>query len=160
MKNLIVRITVIIVFGLLIPKTLFSGGYGELYRIKSTDIAEEVLKNTTGILTINSGADKKGLELRIYSKSKSDFSYKGILKAKNTLPISDWGSLPREDDDTLMKLVTNYKYPIINELYPFINIVYDPIKNLSAWVNLKEVEKDFYVSIVKFDSIEAQIHFL
>ncbi len=154
------RIIIIVAIGLLNPLSSFAdtlSGYWERYHVKSTNICKEVLRNTIGILTINSGV-KKGSELKIYSKSKEDFIYERILKVRKTIPVSNFGYYDSDyvsyPVDTTRIDIENYRYPIINDShYPFMNIMYDPIKKLKAWVNLEEVQKDFYIDIIKLDSI-------
>lgn len=147
---------VIIVGGinLLFSLSLFADAPYEKYHVAYKDISKDVLKNTVGILTINSGI-KKGTELKAYTRIEKQFSYNKTLKVKKTIPISNFGYHPPVDE----LCISNYRYPIVAKFEQYLCIVYDPIKNLKTWVNMKEVEENFYTSTVMVDSIKIPSSF-
>lgn len=48
-----------------------------------------------------------------------------------------------------------YRYPIVAKFEQYLCIVYDPIQNLKTWVNIKELEENFYTSILMLDNIKT-----
>lgn len=143
---------IIIVSGisLLFSLSLFADAPYEKYHVAYEDISKDVLKNTIGILTINSGI-KKGTELKTYSRNENHFTYRTSLLVKETIPISNFGYHPPIDELN----IENYRYPIVAKFDQYLCIVYDPIKNLTTWVNIKEIEENFSTSIVMVDSIKT-----
>ncbi|MEO0097430.1 MAG: hypothetical protein ABIK78_04975 [candidate division WOR-3 bacterium] len=133
---------------------LFADAPYEKYHIEYKDISKDVLKNTIGILTINSGI-KKGTKLKGYFKKGKKFIYEKTLKVKKTIPISNFGFHPPIDE----LYIENYRYPIVDKFEQFLCIVYDPIRNLKIWVNIKEIEKNFYTDILMVDSIPIPNNF-
>lgn len=136
------------VVGLLCCPPLFADAPYEKYHVAFKDISKDILKNTIGILTINSGI-KKGVQLKTYLRSGNKFTFNKILKVKETIPISNFGYQPGIDE----LYIENYRYPIVNKFEHYLCIVYDPKKNLKAWVNIEEVEVNFYITPILLDSI-------
>lgn len=145
---------VIISIIILYCSPLYADAPYEQYHVAYEDISKDVLKNTMGILTINSGI-KKGAELKTYLKSGKKFTFNRILKVKETIPISNFGYHPPIEELD----IENYRYPIVDKSDRYLQIVYDPKKNLKAWVNIKEVEENFYSTIVMLDNIKIPSNF-
>ena len=146
----ILKICKILIIIILHCTLLYADAPYEQYHVAYNDISKDVLKNTIGILTINSGV-KKGMELKTYSKSEKKFIFDKILRVKETTPISNFGYHPPIDELHF----ENYRYPIVGKSGQYLQIVYDPKKNLKAWINIKEVKEKFFTSIVMLDSIKT-----
>ena len=65
----------------------------EKYHVPYKDISREVLQNTIGVLTINTGA-KKGTTLRIYLRLADRFVPDSLLDISKTIPVSNFGYHP------------------------------------------------------------------
>jgi len=57
------------------------------------------------------------------------------------------------------KEIENYRYPIIETIAPHARIVYDPVKNLSAWIDLSETEKDFSTTVTLLNELNESQSF-
>jgi hypothetical protein len=144
------KIIILIVVNLLYSLSLFADAPYEKYHVAYNDISKDVLKSTIGILNINSIV-KKVMKLKTYSRDGKRFIYNKTLKVKKTTPISNYGSHPPVDKWR----ISNYRYPILAKIEQYLCIVYDPIKNLKTWVNIKEIEENFYTSIMMSDSMKT-----
>jgi hypothetical protein len=140
---------IVSIASVILISSLFSEIPYEFYRVKYNEISRDVLKNTIGILTINSGT-LGGTELRGYSRAGNRFSYDTTIKVEETIPISNFDYQPRLRE---MSGVGNYRYPIVGAFEKFMCITYDPKKNLRTWISLKETEEKFEVNIVMLDSM-------
>lgn len=127
----------------------------EKYYVTYSPELRRILQETIGILTINSGV-KKGKEIKTYFREGENFNTNKVLNAKETNPLSNYGFHPPVNDS----LISNYRYPLIASDEDFLCIVYDVKNGLKTWVNKKELEKDFYVSIVMIDSLPIPNRFL
>jgi len=154
MENRINKIVILGVVSLLYSSFLFADAPYEKYHVAYENISKDVLKNTIGILTINSGV-KKGTELKTYSRIGKQFIYNTTLRIKETIPVSNFGYHPPIEELN----IENYRYPIVAKFGEYLCIVYDPIKNSKTWINIEELEKNFYTSIVMLDNIETPSSF-
>ncbi len=116
---------------------LFGDAPVERYHVTYSPGLRHTLKETTGILTINSGV-KGGREIETYYKNDKDFKLSETLNViKETTPISNFGWQPILSDS----LVTNYRYTVTAEDGDYLEIVYDAKNGSKTWVNTKELEK-------------------
>lgn len=128
----------------------FADAPSEGYHVAYKDISKEVLRNTIGILTINSRAGKEAT-LQTYAREAGQYVPAALLEAADTTPISSFGYHPPVDSGT----IENYRYPIIEATDSYVRIVYDPVKNLSGWINLIETGKRFSTSVTMLHDLEA-----
>lgn len=128
----------------------FADAPSEGYHVAYKDISKEVLRNTIGILTINSRAGKEAT-LQTYAQKAGQYVPAALLKAADTIPISSFGYHPTIDSEA----IGNYRYPIIERTDMYVRIVYDPVKNLSAWINLAEAEKHFSTYVTMLHDLET-----
>ena len=134
---------------------LFGDAPFEKYHVTYSPELKQTLKETIGILTINSGV-KGGRKIETYSKNDKDFKLSGTLDViKETTPVSNFGWQPIFPDS----LVTNYRYPVTAENGNYLEIVYDAKKGSKTCVNTKEIEKNFYHTIIMIDSIPTPLDF-
>ncbi len=147
-KRKTIRIMLISAIILIHFQPLLADAPYEKYHLFYQEISKDVLRKTIGILTISSGL-KKGTELKTYSKSGNKFIFDKIIKATETIPISNFGYQPWFEQP----YIENYRYPIIARSDPFLCIVYDPKKNFKTWVNLTEGGKDFNTRVAFLDSL-------
>ncbi|MGE5693484.1 MAG: hypothetical protein ACM3YF_06875 [Candidatus Zixiibacteriota bacterium] len=113
-----------------------------------------VLKKTVGIFTINSHPEtvKKGTKLRIYVREGKEFIYSKTLKVfEETIPISSCGYQSWAE----RRIIQYFRYPITDRSGKFLQICYDQVQQLEAWVDLEEVGLEFETSIIKLDSIQT-----
>jgi hypothetical protein len=73
------------------------------------------------------------------------------MKVAETTPLSSFGY----HGDATIKLEDSYRYPIIETVGSHARIVYDPVKNLSAWINLEETERDFHTKVTLINDLNA-----
>ena len=146
--TMIRKIILMILVCLLGSGLLFADAPYEEYHVAYKDISKDVLKNTIGILTINSGV-KEGTNLKTYLISGNKFTFNKILKVKETIPVSNFGyhSGIEELD------IDNYRYPVVSQSDNYLCIVYDPKKNSQAWIDTEEAKQDFYFDLVMIDSM-------
>jgi hypothetical protein len=142
------KIILMIVVCLAGSNLLFADAPYERYHVAYKDISKDVLKNTIGILTLISDI-QKGADLKVYLRSGNKFAFDKILKVKETLPISNFGYEPGLEDLNIQ----NYRYPVVSKSDHYLCIVYDPKKNLQAWVDTEAAKEDFYLDLVLIDSI-------
>jgi len=142
----------ILTSGFLFILPTFADAPSEKYHVAYRDISTEVLQNTIGILTINPGA-KKGTSLRIYLRQADRFVPDSLLKVLETTPISNFGYHNPEGTSK----IENYRYPIIEMIGRHARIVYDPVKNLSAWIDLDEMEKDFFTTVTLLNALNESL---
>jgi hypothetical protein len=126
----------------------------ERYHVSYKDISEDILKETIGILTINSGV-KKGKKVRTYLRTEDKFTFDKVLKIEETTPVSNYGYQPPIDELG----IENYRFPVVAKVDQYLCIVYEPKKNLRGWINLGEMEQDFYTDLVILDSIPVPSEF-
>jgi len=145
----------ILFFQLFFSILLFGDAPVEKYHVTYSSELKQILKETIGILTINSGV-KGGRKIETYSKNDKDFKLSETLDViKETTPVSNFGWQPILSDS----LVTNYRYPVTAENGDYLEIVYDAKKGSKTWVNTKELEKNFYLTIIMIDSISTPLNF-
>jgi len=141
----------------------------EKYHVTYGKELRTALQGTIGVLTIGNGVGKPGTQLQTYYRTSvhrrdqagepegqaDQFEPQrklGLLAA--TIPVSNYGyhppmgGLPIDD-------VYSYRYPIVERCSSFLNIVYDPVENWRAWVDLRDVEQDFFTQAVMLDSLAA-----
>lgn len=145
-----------VVISLLCSQPLFADGPYETYHVAIDDISKDVLKNSIGILTINAGI-KKGMELKTFVRDEEQFTYVKNLKVRGeTTPISNFGLRPPIDTS----YISNYRYPIVGKVNHYLCIVYDPKRNIKAWVNKNAIEENFSgVSVIIIDSLKTPSSF-
>jgi len=125
----------------------------EKYHVAYKKISREVLRNTVGILTISSGA-QKGTTLRTYLWVADQFIPAAEIKVIETTPISSFGDHAASDSTSIAK----YRYPIIETIDPYARIVYDPVNDRSAWINLDETKKLFSsVTVTRLNELSASL---
>lgn len=56
-------------------------------------------------------------------------------------------------------IIESFRYPVTARFDNFLRIVYEPSKNLEAWVNFEEVRGKFQVLVVVLDSIKTPSSF-
>lgn len=145
------RLHMILIFAIsILSFPVFADAPTEKYHVTYTSIAKDVLKNTIGILTINSGT-RGGTALRVYTRMADRFVADSSMKVEETTPLSSFGY----HGDASIKLIENYRYPIIETIGSHARIVYDPVKSLSAWINLEETEHDFYTKVTLLSDLDA-----
>ncbi len=134
---------------------LFGDAPFEKYHVTYSPELRHTLKETIGILIINSGV-KRGRELQTYSKNDKDFKLSETLDViKETIPISNFGYQPIVLDSS----VQNYKYPLTAGNGDYLEFVYDTKKGSKTWINTKELEKNFCLTIIMIDSIPIPSRF-
>jgi len=146
---------ILICIALLYSATLFGEGPIERYHVLYEEISKDVLKNTIGILTLNSGV-KGGKDLRTYLKVGEQFIYSKTLEVRGeTTPISNFGWRSPID-----KFIYNYRYPIVAKFGQYLCIVYEPTKNLKTWISIEEIKEQYFPYIVMLDSIKTPSRFV
>lgn len=143
---------------LLIPlNLLFADGPWEKFHIPLADISKEVLRDAIGILTIHQGVKKGGTEFKVIKLLNSSFIYTDTLLVKETYPISNFGYQRREgvksSPGSLFEVISNYRYPIVERRDGHLMVVTDPIKNTRVWLSEKDLQQDYYLSVVLFDDV-------
>ncbi len=147
--NINISMIILLFLSAFFPPIASGIGAREHYHIKHTQISSEVLKDTIGIITIVSRT-KEPVYLRTYNYSGENFTEsRKIHIFKNTVPLSHFGH-PRRDKSLF---VENYRYPVVETNKDYLYIVTNPIKNTRAWVNIKNIKSDYYVSLMMFDDI-------
>jgi len=130
---------------------LFAEAPSEKYHVAYPSISKEVLQNAIGILTINPG-EKMGDTLRTYLRQAHTFVPFTHLDVLKTTPVSCFGyHNPKE--------IENYRYPIIEMIGQYARIVYDPVKNLSGWIDLNETKKDFSTTITLLNELNESLRY-
>jgi len=151
------KILVMLTLGLWFAGPLFADAPYEKYHVTPESISKVVLRDTIGILTIVSGADKTSTELNTYSRTIKSFTYSKKLKISETTPVSNFGY--QDPQNPPSSSIDTYRYPIVAKSGQYLCIVYDPIKNKRAWINIKETEANFHSSIVMLENIETPSSF-
>ncbi|MFQ5906349.1 MAG: hypothetical protein ACE5JA_07230 [bacterium] len=137
--------------GLLYSLPLFADAPYEKYHVTYEEVSKDALKGIIGVLTISSRS-KGNKELRTYSKADKEFTYEKNLQIRTeTTPVSNFGYHPSIDKWH----IESYRYPIVALSGEYLRIVYEPRKNLRAWICVKEVGEKFRASIVRLDSVET-----
>lgn len=132
------KMQVVMVFATGISLPAFADAPGEAYHVAYKDSAKKVWQNTIGILTINSRAGKQAT-LQTYAREAEQFAPAALLRAADTIRISSFGYHPPIDSGA----IENYRYPIIERSDSYVRIVYNSVKNFSAWINLAEARDIF-----------------
>lgn len=140
---------IILATGLLCLPT-FADAPGEAFHVAYQDISREVLRRTIGILTINSRARQEST-LQTYSGEAGQLVPAALLQIAQTTPISNFGYHPPHDSGSF----ENYRYPIVEKAGSHVKFVYNPVKNLSAWIDLAETEKHFSTSVTMLHDLNA-----
>jgi len=152
LKRVQLPLCIIALFEMAVMPALADAPY-EQYHVIYDDIANGVLENTIGILTISSGV-KKGEGFQTYLQNDGKFTPHLMLQVKReTRPISHFGYAQSADPS-----VSNYRFPVIKRQEHFVCLIYDPVKNLQAWINLQELTGNFYYTLVMFDSLAAKLN--
>lgn len=130
---------------------LFSAAPVERYHVEPKELDKDILKNTIGILTLNSGI-KRGLEFNSYRFENNSYDINKIISVSETIPISNFGYFSLVD--TIL-FVQNYRYPILTVNTNYYEIVYDVKNDKRTWVNINNVENSFHTSLFYYDKIET-----
>ena len=123
----------------------------EKFYVSYSEIDEAVLKKTIGVLTIvipNTRPDEyekkcfvkhnvspfKGLKK--YKKESGSFIFNGTLNYQELKPVSGWE----------WGFTEIMRFPVYEKHKNYLLIVYDPIKSLTAWINLETIpdKSSFY----------------
>jgi len=128
--------------------SIFSAVPFEKFYVDRSNIPEDFLKLTTGVITLSSGVNKESPLIDIYA---DDFiEYEGVDLQVNSQPISNYGYHP-----PIHPGISGYRYLIIAENEKYLKIVYDFVSSKSGWVPKDQIEERFYSSIKNFKDLET-----
>ncbi len=99
-------------------------GYGDYFLYDVDKISQNVLVDTIGFLTIGQKDLQK--EIGVYEQIGSTFILKNTFQIKKTYPVSKGG------------YGGYHKYLVTSMKGEYIKIIYDPYRNLSCWIRLKQ----------------------
>jgi len=104
----------------------------ETFNVKYREIAPSVLRDTTGVVTINAdfswenGYSVKDVELKAYDKVVGSFvASEAISLQKQTLALSSFG----------YSGIGSYRFPMTEEEGDYCRIVIDPKSDRRIWIN-------------------------
>jgi len=125
----------------------------ETFNVKYREIAPSVLRDTTGIVTVNAdfswenGYSVKDVELRIYDKIADKFVASGVISLqKQTVALSSFG----------YSGIGSYRFPMTEEEGDYCRIVIDPKSDRRVWINNQMQAKGLENGVEKmhFDALK------
>jgi len=141
----------------------------EKYHVTYGKELRTALQGTMGVLTISNGVGKLGTRLQTYYRTsvhRRDQArgpegqvdrfepYRKLNVLAATIPVSNYGYHP-PIGGVVADDVCGYRYPIVERCSSYLNIVYDPVENWRAWVDLRDLKQDFFTQVVMLDSLAA-----
>ena len=147
MKIAIPVVAVVVLLLVACPQVKADAPY-ELYSVPKSSISIVVLRDSIGVLTLSSDV-KGGKDIPTYKVSGSSFTSDAILKALETVPVSNFDYHPPDDP----KLIGSYRYPILKKTGTYLLIVVDPVKATRVWVNVAELGNAFILRQTYFNDL-------
>jgi hypothetical protein len=123
----------------------------ELYHVNRSSISVSVLRDSIGILTINSG-NRKGRFLHTYKLMAGKFAPDKGIAALKTTPVSNFGYHPSANSEE----VASYRYPIVRKEADFIEIAIDPVSPTLVWINSRDLDREFITEADYFDDFRPK----
>ena len=155
-KSLTMALAILISLFITIPFAYADAPF-ENYHVKYKDISKAILKNTVGVLTISNWEDKEGTVFKMYTKDGNKYSFESeIYVILETKPVSHFGyaNPAKLNGGKQDNLITSYRYPILAVDGDYIQIAYNSIKDLRAWLYKKDLEESFECLTVVFNGIK------
>jgi hypothetical protein len=147
------RLTMVLLL-IIFAEVLFADGPYEKWHVEYGEDLRIVLNDIKGILTINSGANKKGSKFVVYSKIDSSYEYEDTLNVMSeTVPVSNFGWHP----PVRQNQICNYRFPILDVDDKYVHIIYDAKQHLKAWLRLDDIESCFVTTMVMFDEMKEPL---
>jgi hypothetical protein len=119
----------------------------ERYSMEFSDSLKVILKQTRGILTVNSresGCDT----LTLFEKNGGNFKkIKKIDVLNESVPISNFGY----EQPIRENYVTAYRFAVISKNDRYVQVIYNIRKNLSGWLSFEELNKKYSIMLIMFN---------
>ncbi len=119
----------------------------ERYYMEFSDSLKVILKQTKGILTVNSresGCDT----FTLFEENGGNFKkIKKIDVLNESVPISNFGY----EQPIQKNYVTAYRFAVISKNDRYVQVIYNIRKNLSAWLSFEELNKKYSIMLIIFD---------
>lgn len=151
-KMKIIGTMICLILPLVLGNSIYFETPSEYFLVTKEEISKDVLKNTIGIFTLNSGV-KNGQTLTAYERKGETFHFVKTLNVKgDTQPVSYFGY----SWESTSGGVSNYRYPLIEKNDKYLSIVIDPVRAEKVWINLNETKMNYSsAEIFMLDSLRV-----